>query len=613
MKDERVTRKKSPSSKKRSPSKSKEKTGSGARKSTTVARTMTPLISIGRARARLVREPLRFLIEAQEPRASVTARMRQLLGPRTQVRPLFAGFDARRDLPRMQHFFVATVPGLHADEIGGNVYDLGYEIEKITKYASVKPDVRRSTSSASLPCNSTRADSENQRWAFENVKGPQAHAHLRSLNIGLGSGLIDAHIDTGWLDHDELFTNANAFRLRLDLARDFIDSSNQEARDKLTSEAQQNFGHGTATAAVLLGSGANKLIGVAPEASLAPLRVTRNVVLFSNAVIAEAFHHATTIGADVISMSLGGFGSEAIELALNNAVMNNQIVATAAGNCVPWVVDPAIYDNCIAVAGTNDVDEPWTSFIGLNTPGTARGPKVDICAPGELVWVAKTNDGDSVTNTGTRTGQGTSFATPHVTGAALLWLSRCSGTIGPKRGLVPALPVGVLMQDVFRAALRGTARRPNGWDTHQFGAGILDCEALVKNGCETRWFDQASASRPNGVSAAMMQDTQPLRWFQNMFEDREAVTLYMSTLLNASSRSDLETKVRRYSQEVMQTWYEHPGLYGIFAEGVRAVALAATAATAAVAAQSAAERVRQLLNDLGEAASSALKNTVNGL
>ena len=74
-----------------------------------------------------------------------------------------------------------------------------------------------------------------------------------------------------------------------------------------------------------------------------------------------------------------GFGTQR---AIQRALDAGTIVLAAAGNEVGFVVFPAAFDEVIAVAASNIRDEPWS--------GSSHGPAVDITAPGESVWRART-------------------------------------------------------------------------------------------------------------------------------------------------------------------------------------------------------------------------------
>ena len=123
---------------------------------------------------------------------------------------------------------------------------------------------------------------------------------------------------------------------------------------------------------------------------------------------------------------------------------------------------PARYEDCIAVAGTNAADGAWK--------GTCRGPAVDISAPAQNVYKASTSSFVAVEQ-----GQGTSFAVALVAGIAALWLAHH----GRADVIAATRARGQTVQDMFSRLLRATARRPQGWDLSQMGAGIADAQALL--------------------------------------------------------------------------------------------------------------------------------------
>ena len=178
--------------------------------------------------------------------------------------------------------------------------------------------------------------------------------------------------------------------------------------------------------------------------------------------LARGIERATTSGCHVISMSLGGLPSEALERAVNHAVAQNVIVCAAAGNCVHIVVAPGLYPNAICVGASNSRDKPWV--------GSSRGPAVDIAAPGENVWVARRRKGESDK---ARIGQsqGTSPATATVAGVAALWLAYHG-----RQALLAKYQGRVPLQHVFLHLLRETARP---WSETNLGAGIVDADKLL--------------------------------------------------------------------------------------------------------------------------------------
>ena len=103
-----------------------------------------------------------------------------------------------------------------------------------------------------------------------------------------------------------------------------------------------------------------------------PIRAIMSVISVRQVAVAQAIDYAVDHGAHVVTMSLGGFHVDVLERAVRRAVAADVLVL-AAGNCVRFVVYPAQYDECIAVAGTDASDRPWR--------GSCRGAAVDISAP----------------------------------------------------------------------------------------------------------------------------------------------------------------------------------------------------------------------------------------
>ncbi len=298
-----------------------------------------------------------------------------------------------------------------------------------------------------------------------------------------GAGVLVGHPDTGYTEHPQV-----AARLRLpgrSFVRDEHGQEEPEARDDLNKTGDhlvESPGHGTATASVIAspandeGSTGKDVLGVAPGATVLPLRVSTSVVHFDFGNVSRAILHAAFEGADVISMSLGGpTKSGLLRDCIREAQEKGVIVVAAAGNMVPTTMFPAAFPEVIAVAATHAAEAPWR-FSGL-------GRLVDIAAPGEDVLTARTKLSQPATaapaepafSTGAATG--TSFATACVAGLAALWLSRHGGraAVAAHYGSARLVPFA------FQFALARTARKDFSWVAkNMFGAGIPDAEALLR-------------------------------------------------------------------------------------------------------------------------------------
>jgi hypothetical protein len=122
------------------------------------------------------------------------------------------------------------------------------------------------------------------------------HAQFRAALAALGTNLPTvrvAHLDTGYDPaHNAL---PQAPRLRVDLARNFVDDPPTNSAADTTSGILNNLGHGTGTMSILAGvdpADRTRAIGAAPFVEVVPIRVANRVVLFSNSAIAKALDAA---------------------------------------------------------------------------------------------------------------------------------------------------------------------------------------------------------------------------------------------------------------------------------------------------------------------------------
>lgn len=316
---------------------------------------------------------------------------------------------------------------------------------------------------AALPCAS--GDCE---WSLKLCRVPAAWTLTPPTSAGraLGEGIVVGHPDTGYTQHAEIWDTTP--RVRVADGYDFV----RRQTDALDTLERGNPGHGTTTASVIMsssgGSGTTFVSGVAPAATLVPLRVTPRVILLGFDRLAEAIHYAIDRGCHVISMSLGGVTpSGTLQRAVQRAVDNGLVVLAAAGNVWPWVVYPARLDQVIACAACNCEKRVWRH--------SASGSAVDVTAPGESVWVARPGQQSSTTDDIVDVGSGTSYAVATTAGACALWLA-----FHGRDALIARYGVGQIAAVFKELLITHGVSTPRGWKTDEHGAGILDVEALLR-------------------------------------------------------------------------------------------------------------------------------------
>ncbi|SHF69498.1 S8 family peptidase [Streptoalloteichus hindustanus] len=247
-----------------------------------------------------------------------------------------------------------------------------------------------------------------------------------------GAGVTVYVVDTG------VDVNHSEFRGRAKHGYDFIDND---------SVAQDCNGHGTHVAGTIAGS----TYGVAKKAKVVGVRVLdcsgysrgSSIVSGLNWVARNAQKPA------VVNMSLAGSASDSMDRATRAVINAGVTVAVAAGNdnrdaCN---VSPARVREAITVAASDSADK--RSIWRAPNVASNYGRCVDLFAPGSNVLSAKPGGG-------TATMGGTSMASPHVAGAAALYLG-LSGNAGKS----PAQVADAILADTTPNKISDVKGSPN--------------------------------------------------------------------------------------------------------------------------------------------------------
>ena len=290
-------------------------------------------------------------------------------------------------------------------------YNINYGYGLVNAAAAVARAIGENNSFADV------ANRGGNDWGRDMINAPEVWARGYT-----GQGVIVAVVDTG-VDYNHPDLDANIWVNSREIPGNGIDDDGNGFIDDVRgwdfvgndNNPMDENNHGTHVAGIIAaednGSG---ITGVAPQATIMPVRVLDANGSGSWSNVAAGIRYAVDNGANVINLSLGGAASSEVQSAVQYAAQHNVVVVMAAGNSAESQPGaPASLANQWGIAvGAVDRNDHLASFS--NHAGIS--PLNYVVAPGmDIVSTTRNNTYQSF--------NGTSMATPHVAGVVALMLS----------------------------------------------------------------------------------------------------------------------------------------------------------------------------------------------
>ena len=315
--------------------------------------------------------------------------------------------------------------------------------------------------------------------------------HLRAIglpaawDVSRGAGVTVAVLDSG-----VAYENRGPYRRAPDLAAarlvsgyDFVDD---DAHPDDVPPRSGRRSHGTQMATIIAASAGNALggVGVAPEATIMPIRVLEPDLSGSARDIARGLRFAADHGADVANVSIAGPSrSRLLEQAVKYATSRGVVVVAAAGNDgaakVSW---PAAYPQVIAVgAVARDRTRAYYSNYGA---------ALDLVGPGGAAAIVDTGRGpsDGIVSQTLKGGPATfCFCFTASTSAAAAQVSGVAALLIGAPGRSPAQVRALLRSSARDLGARGPDR--------EYGAGLVQASSAPRGGRSSTAPPRPPASR----------------------------------------------------------------------------------------------------------------------
>lgn len=363
-----------------------------------------------------------------------------------------------KQVPYMPEWYILSINAGSTD----NVLDVTNYIMETGNFADIDPAFM-----FNFERTCTNDTNFGSLWGLDNSSNPAIDINACqawTITQGLGSkaAILDQGID---ISHNDLDTN--------------ILGPGYNAPTGTSPSIFGGASHGTHVAGTVGAIKDNNLqvVGVSPKSKILPISHPLTLTPTISAELASGMSWAWQNNADVINNSWGDQGgayySQLQSAILENAILNaltlgrnglGTLVVFAAGNygTSGAVMDyPGTYHNDITTVGSITSSGARSSFSGYGT-------KLDVVAPGSNIL--STLPGNNIGSM-----NGTSMASPHVTGTIALILS-----INP---CLTALQVRNILESTSQKVggypYAAAAGRPNGNWNNEMGYGLIDAYAAV--------------------------------------------------------------------------------------------------------------------------------------
>ena len=274
-------------------------------------------------------------------------------------------------------------------------------------------------------------------WASKKIEVDECLSALNNSHLSLNQVVI-ALIDTGVEENHSYFTEEERIL------------KGKRPNDNVPDPEINKYWHGTRMSGLIV---RNTPANVKIQSYNYFYYYIHKELVGSDFTLAVEVQNAVDDGVDIINMSLSGLGIyEDLEESIEIAIKNNIVVVTSAGNEFSNAMNywPGYIPEVITVSSIDSNLKPW---IYSDEQGSNYGSAVDISAPGDSGSIWTTDLNNKFCGTG-----GTSAAAALVSSAAAI-IRSFNSEISVKE---------------IEELIKSTAYVPEGWDTENYGAGIVN-------------------------------------------------------------------------------------------------------------------------------------------